>query len=161
MFFLKWSLTLTFLNIFLKIDFYKIDGHIFHKPNLATYPTNSIFKKMFYKLIISDFRLILVKKPYWNSAESNWVRLVPSFSGKEILESFLFCMYLGSFTLPLHKAKWVQLKGKTLQVLNNSLFSGVQQNKFLTRPKDLSTTPSAFWPQPLKRPKLFLEEVFF
>ena len=24
---------------------------------------------------------------------------------KEILESFLFCMYLGSFTLPLHKAK--------------------------------------------------------
>ena len=37
---------------------------------------------------------------------------------KEILESFLFCMYLGSFTL--HKAKWVQLKGKTLQVLKNS-----------------------------------------
>ena len=25
--------------------------------------------------------------------------------GKEILESFLFCMYLESFTLPLHKAK--------------------------------------------------------
>ena len=32
-------------------------------------------------------------------------------------------MYLGSFTLPLslHKAKWVQLNGKTLQVLKNSL----------------------------------------
>ena len=116
MFFLKWSLTLPFLNIFLKIDFYKIDGHISHKPNLATYPTNSIFKKMFYKLIISDFRLILVKKPYWNSVESNWVRLVPSFSG-------------------------------------------VQPNKFLMRPKDLFTTPSAFWPQPLRRPKPFLEEV--
>ena len=28
---------------------------------------------------------------------------------KEILESFLFCMYLGSFTLPLHKAIWAQL----------------------------------------------------
>ena len=36
---------------------------------------------------------------------------------KEILESFLFCMYLGSFTL----SKWVQLNGKTLQVLKNSL----------------------------------------
>ena len=42
---------------------------------------------------------------------------------QDILESFLFCMYLGSFTLPLplHKAKWVQLNGKTLQVLKNSL----------------------------------------
>ena len=28
-------------------------------------------------------------------------------------------MYFGSF--PLHKAKWVQLNGKTLQVLKNSL----------------------------------------
>jgi hypothetical protein len=46
-------------------------------------------------------------------------------AGKEILESFLFCMYLGSFTLPpLHKAKWVQLNGKTLQVLKNSLHAG-------------------------------------
>ena len=40
---------------------------------------------------------------------------------KEILGSFLFCMYLGSFTLPLHKGKWVQLNGKTLQALKNSL----------------------------------------
>ena len=57
-----------------------------------------------------------MKKPFWNSAESNWVRLVPSFSG-------------------------------------------VQPNKFLTRPKDLFTTLSAFWPQPLRRQKPFLEEV--
>ena len=42
---------------------------------------------------------------------------------KEIIESFLFCMHLGSFTLPLplHKANWVKLNGKTLQVLKNSL----------------------------------------
>ena len=45
------------------------------------------------------------------------------FIGKEILESFLFCMYLGSFTLSI--AKWVQLNGKTLQVLKKSLFIGV------------------------------------
>ena len=31
-FFLKWSPQFIFLNIFLKIDFYKIDGHISHKP---------------------------------------------------------------------------------------------------------------------------------
>ena len=42
---------------------------------------------------------------------------------KEILESFLFCKYLGYFTLPvpLHKPQWVQLNGKTLQVLKKSL----------------------------------------
>ena len=45
------------------------------------------------------------------------------FIGKEILESFLFCMYLGSSTLSI--AKWVQLNGKTLQVLKKSLFIGV------------------------------------
>ena len=45
------------------------------------------------------------------------------FIGKEILESFLFCMYLGSFTLSI--AKWLQLNGKTLQVLKKSLFIGV------------------------------------
>ena len=45
---------------------------------------------------------------------------------KEILESFLFCMYLGSFTLPpLHKAKRVQLNGKTLQNLKKSLITGI------------------------------------
>ena len=39
---------------------------------------------------------------------------------KEIIESFLFCMYLGFFYLA-HKAKWVKLNGKTLQVVKNSL----------------------------------------
>ena len=41
------------------------------------------------------------------------------FIGKEILKSFLFCMCLGSFTLP--KAKWVKLNGKTFHVLKSSL----------------------------------------
>ena len=40
---------------------------------------------------------------------------------KEILESFLFCMYLGF--LLFHK--WVQLNGKTLQVLKNYLVQTV------------------------------------
>ena len=43
-------------------------------------------------------------------------------------------MYLGSFTLslyalPHHKAKWVQLNGKTLQVLKNSLVVSVFMNQ--------------------------------
>ena len=48
-------------------------------------------------------------------------------TGKEILESFLVCMYLGSFTLPLplYKAKRVQLNGKTLQNLKKSLITGI------------------------------------
>ena len=35
----------------------------------------------------------------------------------------MMTLYLNG-PLPLHKAKWVQLNGKTLQVLNNSLITG-------------------------------------
>ena len=58
----------------------------------------------------------------WATSE-HWAAQVHIFDEhKEILESFLFCMTLGLLPcLPLHKAKWVQLNGKTLQVLKNSL----------------------------------------
>ena len=52
-------------------------------------------------------------------------------STKEILGSFLFCIYLGSFTLPLHKGKLEQLNEKTIAP-RNSLHSTTltaEQNK--------------------------------
>ena len=54
----------------------------------------------------------------------NHKKIIRDTNSKEILESFLFCMYLGSVTLtllPLYKAKCVHLNGKTLQVLKTSL----------------------------------------
>ena len=59
-----------------------------------------------------------------NGNYCNHKKIIRDTNSKEILESFLFCMYLGSFTLPLlplYKAKWVQLNDKTLQVLKTSL----------------------------------------
>ena len=62
-----------------------------------------------------------LKKETFVELQVNILRFIKSMgSSKEILKFFLFCMYLGYFTL-LHKAKWVQLNGKTLQVLKNSV----------------------------------------
>ena len=61
---------------------------------------------------------------------------------KKFLNTF-FCMYLGSFTL--HKAKWVQLNGKTLQILKKSLTGRgpkkLHSNAFCDRHRQ-----SKYWP---------------
>ena len=60
--------------------------------------------------------------------------------GKEILESFLHVAWVFYLAF-IHKAKWVQLNGKTLQVLKNSLTLGLQtqperlRKKSIGRPK--------------------------
>jgi hypothetical protein len=52
----------------------------------------------------------------------SYLNSVCAIEPKEILESFLFCMYLGSFTSPYLSTKLnVQLNGKILQVLKDSL----------------------------------------
>ena len=61
------------------------------------------------------------------------------------LESFLFRMYLGSFTLPgLHKAKRVQLNGKTLQVLKTSL-AGTQKWRQNHKNAKICRSYSKYW----------------
>ena len=81
--------------------------------------------------------------------------------GKEILEYFLFCMYLGSFTLPYLSTnlnEYRQLNGKTLQVLKNYLGGGlveghlVEHVLFLKMPKSAPiplgplVPPDLMWP---------------
>ena len=64
------------------------------------------------------------------------------FIGKEILKSFLFCMCLGSFTLP--KAKWVKLNGKTLQVLKEIF---IYRGSGVVRRKSRSYSPTVWCTQ--------------
>ena len=62
---------------------------------------------------------------YLLSPLERYIRPVHLHLSKEFCTNLLFCVYLGYFSLVLlDKAKWVQLNGKTLQVLKNSLVIG-------------------------------------
>ena len=70
--------------------------------------------------MIRQIRQFMHLGDFLNLSESSYTLIFLPVTGKEILESFLFCMYLGSSTLPSTKLNEYSY-GKTLQVLKKSL----------------------------------------
>ena len=105
--------------------------------------SKAFWKKNILKLNIFSIELEKLKK---TPNSSGYTRL------KKFLDPFCFACTLGLLpcSLPLHKAKWVQLNGKTLQVLKNSL-----RKTYLLPSKILpSLFPLLFLSKYISRPRL-------